>query len=138
MNGLAIPLAVLACCLAGALGGFTLVRPAEALERLGLGLIGAGRAGLSDVRSFGGMILLAHGGAAALLGYSPTVGADMALALSLAWGGAVAGRIVSTLKDGPGDGRTVQTLVFEVLMSITLALPFFMARNALPGPTIPV
>lgn len=137
MTGLAIPLAVLACCMAGALGGFTLARPAEALERLGLRL-GEGRGALGDIRAFGGLLLLSHGGTAALLGYSPTVGSDMALALSLAWCGAVGGRIASSLKDGAHDGRAIQTLVFEVLMAVTLALPFFMARNILPGPTITV
>lgn len=138
MNVLALPLAVLACCLGGALGGFTLARPAEALERIGLSLADGARAGLSDVRSFGGLLLLAHGGTAALLGYSPTIGADMALALSLAWGGAAAGRLYSSMRDHAGDSRTVQTLAFEVMMAVTLALPFWTARNILPGPTITV
>ncbi len=138
MNGLAIPLAVLACCFAGAMGGYALARPSDTLAGLGLALSGEGRGGLGVVRAAGGLLLLAHGAAAALLGYEPSVGAAMALALALAWTGAVAGRLVASLLDGAPSAAGLQTIAFEALMAVTLSLPYWAAGRALPGPTISV
>ena len=76
-------LAVFACCLAGALGGFALARPHEALALRGLSTIDAAPGGLAAARGFGAMMLLGHAGTAGLLGYYPGVGAAMALALGL-------------------------------------------------------
>jgi hypothetical protein len=135
LYGLALPLAVIACCLAGALGGFILARPEEALDKVGLALPEATGDGMSITRAVGGMLLLAHAGTAGLLGYNPGLGAGMALALALVWGGAVLGRVFNSLKVGPGDGRSLQALAFEVMMAITLALPFWSSRNGFEGPT---
>ncbi|MDO9223700.1 MAG: DUF4345 domain-containing protein [Caulobacter sp.] len=126
-------LAVIACCLAGALGGYSLARPLEALTRVGLTQAEGSTAGLAAARGLGGLLLLSHAGTAALLGYSPYVGASLALALSLMWAGAAVGRAVSTALDGPGDGQSVQNLIFEALMGVTLSLPFWASHGLLPG-----
>lgn len=136
MNGLAVPLAVLACCFAGAMGGYTLARPGDALAGLGLATAGETRSGLGAVRAAGGLLLLMHGAAAAMLGYSPGAGATMALVLAFGWIGAVIGRLASALRDGPPSASSLQTLAFEVLMAVTLALPYWTDSRGLPGPTI--
>ncbi|HRD27257.1 MAG TPA: hypothetical protein PLO65_03040, partial [Caulobacter sp.] len=46
-------LAVFACCLAGALGGYGLARPREALAARGLAAAEAGGGGLGAARGFG-------------------------------------------------------------------------------------
>lgn len=135
MFSLAIPLAVLACCLGGALGGYVIARPRDALAAVGL-VPSEGRAdGVGEARTLGAMLLAAHATAAAMLGYSPGVGADMALVLALAWGGALAGRLFTSVKDGPGEGRGLKALPFEAMMAVTLALPYWFARNGFSGPT---
>lgn len=126
-------LAVLACCLAGALGGYALARPLEALTRLGLAAAAETDGALATTRAAGGMLFVAHAGTAGLLGYSPSVGASLALALSLLWAGAAIGRATSTALDGPGDGRGAQAMIFEALMGVTLALPFWTSHALLPG-----
>lgn len=128
-------LAVLACCLAGGLGGFTLARPREALTQRGLtGLEGTPGA-LGAARGFGAMLLVAHAGTAGLLGYYPSVGAAMALALSLLWAGSALGRLISGVLDKQADPAAVQSLLLDVLMGLTLALPFWASRQLAAGPT---
>jgi len=127
-------LAVFACCLAGALGGYGLARPREALAARGLAAAEAGGGGLGAARGFGAMLLLAHAGTAGLLGYYPSVGASMALALALLWGGSAVGRLASGILDGHGDARSIQLVLFEVLMGLTLSLPFWASRQLTAGP----
>lgn len=139
MYGLALPLAVIACCLAGAMGGYLLVRPEPAMAGAGLIAAPGRRDGPGEARALGGMLLASHAGTAGMLGYSPSVGAYMALALSLAWGGALIGRLVNNLREGPGEGRALQALAFEAMMALTLALPFWISRNGVVvGATVTV
>jgi len=138
LYNLALPLAVLACCLGGALGGYVIARPADALGTVGLAPATDRKDGPAEARALGAMLLAAHFGAGAMLGYSPSVGASMALVLSLAWGGSILGRLITSLRDGPGEGRGLRALPFEVMMAVTLALPFWSARNGFAGPTISI
>jgi len=127
-------LAVFACCLAGGLGGFALARPHEALQLRGLTALEAAPGGLAMARGFGAMMLLAHAGTASLLGYYPSLGATMALALSLLWAGSAIGRVASSVIDKQADPRGVQLVVLEVLMGLTLSLPFWESRQLTDGP----
>lgn len=127
-------LAVLACCLAGGLGGFALARPHEALQLRGLVALEASVDGLATTRGFGAMMLMAHAGTAGLLGYYPSLGAMMALALSLLWAGSAIGRVASSVLDGKADPRGVQLVIVEVLMGLTLSLPFWESRQLTDGP----
>lgn len=127
-------LAVLACCLAGGLGGYILARPHEALARRGLTALEGTPGAMGTARSFGAMLLMAHAGAAGLLGYYPSVGATMALALALLWAGSAAGRLVSGALDGHNDPAAIQSLLLDVLMGLTLALPFWASRQLAAGP----
>ena len=136
MNELAIPLAVIACSLAGAMGGYALARPREALEEFGLTFADDGRPATSLMRAAGGLLLLAHGGTAAMLGYQPWTGAAMSLALALAWSGAVAGRVAGMIRGGPSDAHSLQSLGFEILMAVTLALPYWAGGSLARGPSI--
>lgn len=131
-------LAVLACCLAGGLGGFALARPHEALALRGLSTLEDAPGGLAAARGFGAMMLMAHAGTAGLLGYYPSVGATMALALSLLWGGSAVGRLASSVLDRQPDPRGVQLVVLEVLMGLTLSLPFWESRQLTAGPVFNV
>ena len=131
-------LAVFACCLAGGLGGFALVRPHEALALRGLSSLETQPGGLAAARGFGGMMLMAHAGAAGLLGYYPSLGATMALALSLLWAGSAIGRVASSVLDGQVDPRGVQLMLLEVLMGLTLSLPFWASRQLTAGPVFNV
>lgn len=131
--------AVLACCLAGAMGGYIVARPAEALTRRGLAQGEGGTAGLAAARSFGAMLVLGHAGTAGLMGYYPTVGAAMALALGLLWAGAAIGRLASHILDGGGDAASVQALLVEALMALCLSLPYWASRQiTFTGPTVTV
>lgn len=129
-------LAVLACCLAGGMGGYVLARPEDALQRAGLAPADGEGGALAGVRGFGGLLIVAHAGTAGLLGYYPSVGSSMALALALAWTGAAIGRAASTALDRRVDGGSIQALIFEVLMGLTLSLPFWAGRQVGPGPTV--
>lgn len=131
-------LAVFACCLAGGLGGYALARPHEALAARGLSALEGAPGGLAAARSFGAMMLMAHAGTAGLLGYYPSVGASMALALALLWGGSAAGRLVSGALDGHGDPKAVQLVMLESLMGLTLSLPFWASRRLAAGPVFNV
>jgi hypothetical protein len=131
-------LAVLACCLAGGLGGYTLARPAEALARRGLVVGEPTAAALAVTRSHGAMLLMAHAGTAGLLGYYPSVGASMALALAILWVGSAFGRLVSSVRDGHADAASIQALTLDVLMALTLSLPFWTSRQLTAGPVMMV
>ena len=131
-------LAVLACCLAGGLGGYVLARPHDALARRGLAALEETPGALGMTRGFGGMLLLAHAGTAGLLGYYPSIGASMALALSLLWAGSALGRLVSSVRDGQGDPAAIQALLLDVLMGVTLSLPFWTSRQLTGGPVFNV
>ncbi|OZA72990.1 MAG: DUF4345 domain-containing protein [Caulobacter sp. 39-67-4] len=112
----------------GALGGIALARPGQVL---GLAGLAEGEAAptplLAEGRAFGGLLVLSHAGAALYLGYQPGIGAAMAFALALAWFGAALGRAASLLIDQAGGRFNLGNLVFEVLIGVTLSLPFFSA-----------
>lgn len=131
-------LAVLACCLAGSLGGYVLARPHEALTKRGLAALEGTPGALGAARSFGAMLLMSHAGAAGLLGYYPSVGASMALALSLLWAGSAIGRLASSVLDGQTDPAGIQGLLLDVLMGLTLSLPFWASRQLTAGPVFNV
>lgn len=123
---LSIFLAVVACVIGGGLGGFALARPREALTLVGLRLDEDKPHALSEARAtYGGLFLLSHAGAAAALGYSPTIGACMALALALCWAGAALGRGYSMARDGLATPFNIRATVFELLMGAALSLPFW-------------
>ncbi|HYG26017.1 MAG TPA: DUF4345 family protein [Caulobacteraceae bacterium] len=131
---LAFILAVIACAIGGALGGFALARPQDALTMVGLKTDPEKAHSLSEARAtYGGLFLLAHGGVAAALGYAPSVGATMALTLALAWTGAAIGRGWSMMKDGSDTPFNVRATIFEFLMGVTLALPFWTLIDAADG-----
>ena len=131
-------LAVLACCLAGGLGGYVLARPHEALARRGLAALDGTPGALGAARSFGAMLLLSHAGAAGLLGYYPSIGASMTLALSLLWAGSAIGRLASSILDGQTDPVGIQSLLLDVLMGLTLSLPVWASRQLTAGPVFNV
>lgn len=131
---IALVLAVIACCIGGALGGYALARPEDVLELVGLKRDPDKPHSLSEVRAtYGGLFLLSHGGAAAALGYAPSVGASMALALGLAWGGAGVARGWSMIRDDADTPFNVQATIFEFLMGVALALPFWSLFSGGPG-----
>jgi hypothetical protein len=131
--GLSLVLAVVACVIGGVLGGLALARPGSAP-----GLAGddappntptsAPDAGaLAQGRAFGGLLILSHATAALFLGYQSSVGAAMAFALAMAWLGAALGRTASLLIDKASGRLNLGSLAFEVLIAVTLSLPFFNA-----------
>src|SRR4051812_30747021 len=123
---LSLLLAIVACVIAGVIGGLTLARPQPMLGVAGLGEDAAASVNVTTQgRAFGGMLVLAHGAAALFLGYQPSVGAAMAFALAMAWLGASAGRAVALLTDATRTPFNVGGLVFELLLGVTLALPFW-------------
>ena len=131
---IALILAVIACCLGGALGGYALARPEDVLELVGLKRDPEKPHSMSEVRAtYGGLFLLSHAGTAAALGYAPNVGASMALALGLAWGGAGVARGWSMVRDEADTPFNVQATIFEFLMGVSLALPFWSLFNGGPG-----
>lgn len=133
--GLAILLAIIACIIGGALGGFAIARPQDVLAMVGLKPDEEKPHALSEARaSYGGLFLLSHAGTAAALGYSPGVGACMALALGLAWLGAAAVRLYDIASKGAATRFNVRAAIFEFLMGATLILPFWSyARLARAG-----
>jgi len=121
---LSLLMAVVACVIGGAFGGMALARPLPVAGAQDA----AGPAGNPvQARAFGGLLVLAHGGAALYLGYQPSVGAAMAFALSLAWFGSALGRMVAIRRDGVPARAEIGNLVFEILIGLTLSLPFFNA-----------
>ena len=145
--GLSLILAIIACVIGGVLGGLTLARPGSVLGFTALDTDpntdgDAPPAGsppdpptpspLTEGRALGGLLILSHATAALFLGYQSSVGAAMAFALSMAWLGAAGGRTISALIDrAPADRARARfnlgSLVFELLIAATLALPFFNA-----------
>jgi hypothetical protein len=125
--GLSLILAIIACVIGGVLGGLTLARPGSAP-----GLTApegeAPAPSLSiDNRGLGGLLILSHAATALFLGYQSSVGAAMAFALAMAWLGAALGRAASVLIDRPKGRLNLTSLLFEVLIAVTLCLPFFNA-----------
>lgn len=128
-----IVLAVVACCLGGALGALTLLRPQDALVLVGLRGLAGSTLGTSEARSFGGVLLVSHASTAAALGYAPGTGAPMALGLAMMWLGAGIGRGFAILQERPKDALQWRFLAVDVLMSVTLALPMMLASGILDG-----
>lgn len=110
---LAIMIAVIGCCIGGVMGGLRLARPRALKPR-----------GRAEARAFGGMLILAHAGAAMGLGYAPSLGRLLAVALALGWLGAALGRTLSLVLDKQKDPMLRQALIFELLMALALALPW--------------
>ena len=135
--GLSLFLAIIACVIGGVLGGLTLTRPGSVLGLTALDAEdAAGDAsptahprvdGKTEGRALGGLLILSHAAAALFLGYQSHVGAAMAFALAMAWMGAALGRAVSALVDRARDRFNLGSLAFEILIAVTLALPFFNA-----------
>ena len=131
--GLSLLLAIIACVIGGVLGGMTLVRPGSVLGLAGLW--GEAReegqerraTAVTEGRAFGGLLILSHAFTALFLGYQSSVGAAMAFALAMAWLGAALGRAVSALVDRSRGRLNIASLAFEVMIAITLSLPFFNA-----------
>lgn len=120
--GLSLLLAIIACVIGGVLGGLTLARPGSVL-----GLTAPDAEGRTEGRALGGLLILSHAAAALFLGYQSHVGAAMAFALAMAWLGAALGRTVSALVDKARDRLNLGNLAFELLIAVTLSLPFFNA-----------
>ena len=137
--GLSLILAIIACVIGGVLGGLTLARPGSVLGLTALPGEGGDdtdappATGLAtEGRALGGLLILSHAATALFLGYQSSVGAAMAFALAMAWLGAALGRAASAWIDkGPTDKRwgrlNLTSLLFEVLIAVTLCLPFFNA-----------
>jgi hypothetical protein len=136
--GLALVLAMIACVIGGVLGGLTLARPGAVLGLTALdddagdgddasSTAAARIAGKTEGRALGGLLILSHATAALFLGYQSHVGAAMAFALAMAWMGAALGRAVSALVDRARGRFNLGSLVFEVMIAVTLSLPFFNA-----------
>jgi hypothetical protein len=135
--GLSLVLAIIACVIGGVLGGLTLARPGSVL---GLTALEGGAAPedgdadappaagpLTEGRALGGLLILSHATAALFLGYQSHVGAAMAFALAMAWMGAALGRAVSALIDRARGRFNLSSLTFEIMIAVTLSLPFFNA-----------
>lgn len=119
-------LAVAACVVGAAMGGYALARPDETLGQMGLKSEGA--SGLGEARAFGGLLVLAHGGVAATLGYAPYIGAVMACALALMWLGAAGGRGLSLFLDRDSHAQAVHArglLILDLLMAGGLMAPIW-------------
>jgi len=134
--GLSLVLAIIACVIGGVLGGLTLVRPGAVLGLTALDSDAPPTAGppvegqvegRTEGRALGGLLILSHGAAALFLGYQSHVGAAMAFALAMAWAGAALGRAVSALVDKARGRFNLGSLAFEILIAVTLSLPFFNA-----------
>ncbi len=134
--GLSLLLAIIACVIGGVLGGLTLVRPGAVLGLTALDGDAPPTAdpplegqmeGKTEGRALGGLLILSHGAAALFLGYQSHVGAAMAFALAMAWAGAALGRAVSALVDKARGRFNLGSLAFEILIAVTLSLPFFNA-----------
>jgi hypothetical protein len=125
--GLSLVLAIIACVIGGVLGGLILARPGSGLAGLTGETTEPSLAALTQGRAFGGLLILSHATAALFLGYQSSVGAAMAFALAMAWLGAALGRAASAMIDKARGRFNLGSLVFEVLIAVTLSLPFFNA-----------
>ncbi|MFT4252025.1 MAG: DUF4345 family protein [Caulobacter sp.] len=123
---LSLILAVIACVIGGVLGGLVLARPDSMLGLAGLKSEQEGGVNaVTEGRAFGGLLIASHGAAALFLGWQSSAGAAMALVLAVAWFGAAFGRFVSMLLQKAGGRFNYGSIVLDLLMGITLALPFF-------------
>ena len=122
---LSLLMAIVACVIGGIFGGMALARTAPAPGQA------EGEAAATSVatqgRAFGGLLILAHAGTALYLGYQPSVGAAMAFGLALAWFGSALGRVASIRLDRIPARVEAGNLAFEILIGLTLCLPFFNA-----------
>ena len=128
--GLSLILAIVACVIGGVLGGLTLARPGAVLgfTTLDDDADAPPATGLAtEGRALGGLLILSHAATALFLGYQSSVGAAMAFALAMAWLGAALGRAVSVLIDKERGRLNLTSLAFEILIAVTLCLPFFNA-----------
>jgi hypothetical protein len=124
---LAIMIAVLACCIGGVMGGLRIARPRAIKPR-----------GRAEERAFGGMLILAHAGAAMGLGYAPSLGRLLAAAVALGWLGAALGRLLSLALDRQKDPMLRQALILELLMALALGLPWLGVGGASFGGAVEV
>lgn len=123
---LSLILAVIACVIGGVLGGLVLARPDSMLGLAGLkSEQDGGVNAITEGRAFGGLLIASHGAVALFLGWQSSAGAAMALVLAVAWFGAAFGRLVSMLLQKAGGRFNYGSVVLDVLMGVTLALPFF-------------
>lgn len=123
---LSLILAVIACVIGGVLGGLVLARPDSMLGLAGLkSEQDGGVNAITEGRAFGGLLIASHGAVALFLGWQSSAGAAMALVLAVAWFGAAFGRLVSMLLQKAGGRFNYGSVVLDILMGVTLALPFF-------------
>jgi hypothetical protein len=123
---LSLFLAVLACIIGGSLGGMILARPQTMLGLAGLADEDTPKPPLfAEGRALGGVLIASHGVTALYLGYQPRIGAAMAMVLAVAWLGAAAGRALSAALDGEAGRFNSGSILFNALIGVTLALPFF-------------
>jgi hypothetical protein len=123
--GLSLILAIVACVIGGVLGGLTLARPGSVLGPPPGQTAEPPAVPWGEGRALGGLLILSHAATALFLGYQSSVGAAMAFALAMAWLGAALGRSVSSLVDRARSRLNLTSLAFEVLIAVTLTLPFF-------------
>lgn len=129
---LTILLAILACSLGGALGGFVMARPEQASLRIAAGPWGE-EAGRVQARVIGAMLLVSHGATAAFLGYAPMLGAAMALALSFLWFGAAAGHGLSMARGQANERANLWMALAELGLAALLLAPFLRLGRAVNG-----
>lgn len=123
---LSLVLAVIACVVGGVLGGLVLARPDSMLGLAGLKSEQEGGVNaVTEGRAFGGLLIASHAAVALFLGWQSSAGASMALVLAVAWFGAAFGRLVSMLMQKAGGRFNYGSVVLDILMGVTLALPFF-------------
>lgn len=127
-----ILLAILACSLGGALGGFVLARPDQAALRIAAGPWGE-EAGRVQARVAGAMLLVSHGATAAFLGYEPMLGAAMSLALCFLWFGAAAGHGLSMARGQANERVNLWMALAELGMAALLLAPFLRLSQAMRG-----
>jgi hypothetical protein len=138
-HDLALVLAVIACVIGGALGGFAIARPEDAIEMVGLKLDPEKSHSVAEVRAtYGGLFLLSHAATAAALGYAPSIGAAMALTLAFAWLGTAVARGYSMVKEDAPTRFNTAALIFEMLMGLTFTLPFWSLSGGGGGASVVV
>jgi hypothetical protein len=124
-----ILLAILACSLGGALGGFVLARPDTAALRIAAGPWGE-EAGQVQARIIGAMLLVSHGATAAFLGYAPSLGAAMALTLSFLWFGAAAGLSLSMARGQAKAQADLWMALAAIGLAVLMLAPFLRLGQA--------
>ncbi|WP_369061457.1 hypothetical protein ABOZ73_05790 [Caulobacter sp. 73W] len=119
-----ILLAIVACMIGGAIGGFLLASPDAAMKRLGL-TTEAEENGLAQARAVGGALVGAHAITAAMLGYSPLAGSALSLAAAALWFGGAASSLLN------GKGARQGGVLLALLMAASLGSPFWSYGRAL-------